>query len=100
MEELLKLFRRLSALITQAFNDDTRFLTSRDKAFKKVVNDISVFKIDLPTTSRGTNAKTAPESKCPELLANFCDQLLRKSPISKKMTSQEIEVKLKELVSV
>ena len=98
MEELLKLFRRLSALITQAFNDDTRFLTSRDKAFKKVVNDISVFKIDLSTTSCG--AKTAHVSKCPELLANFCDQLLRKSPISKKMTSQEIEVKLKELVSV
>lgn len=99
MEELLKLFNRFSKLVDQAFNNDTRFLSSRDKAYKKVVNDTTVFKLELPT-SRATNTKTAPESKCPELLALFCDQLLRKSPLSKKMTPQEIEEKLKNLVSV
>jgi cullin-5 len=41
-----------------------------------------------------------PESKCPELLANFCDMLLRKSPFSKKLTSDEIEAKLKDVVSL
>lgn len=42
--------------------------------------------------------KTQPESKCPELLANYCDMLLRKTPLSKKLTSEEIEAKLKEVV--
>lgn len=44
--------------------------------------------------------KTQPESKCPELLANYCDMLLRKTPLSKKLTSEEIEAKLKEVVSI
>uniref|UniRef100_A0A3B4XE54 Cullin-5 n=1 Tax=Seriola lalandi dorsalis TaxID=1841481 RepID=A0A3B4XE54_SERLL len=44
--------------------------------------------------------KTQPESKCPELLANYCDMLLRKTPLSKKLTSEEIELKLKEVLLV
>jgi len=48
----------------------------------------------------GPSSKTHPESKCPELLANYCDMLLRKTPHSKKMTSEEIEKKLKSVVSV
>lgn len=44
-------------------------------------------------------AKTLPESKCPELLANYCDMLLRKTPLSKKLTSEEVETKLKDVVS-
>lgn len=44
--------------------------------------------------------KTQPESKCPELLANYCDMLLRKTPLSKKLASEEIEAKLKEVVRV
>ena len=92
----------------QGFRDDPRFLTSRDKAYKRVVNDTSIFKLDLPSTrlaqcTRGENggwlivedarfyfsirtglgSKTTPESKCPELLANYCDMLLRKTPLSK-----------------
>lgn len=47
-----------------------------------------------------TGVKTQPESKCPELLANYCDMLLRKTPLSKKLTSDEIEVKLKDVVSI
>ena len=45
------------------------------------------------------SAKLQPESRCPELLANYCDMLLRKTPLSRKLTSDEIEVKLKEVVS-
>ncbi len=44
-------------------------------------------------------AKTQPESKCPELLANYCDMLLRKTPLSKKLTSEEVEKKLRDVVS-
>ena len=40
-----------------------------------------------------------PESKCPELLANYCDLLLRKTPMSRRLTSEEVEKKLKDVVS-
>ncbi|XP_013888261.1 cullin-5 [Austrofundulus limnaeus] len=49
---------------------------------------------------KGVGMKTQPESKCPELLANYCDMLLRKTPLSKKLTSEEIEAKLKEVLLV
>ena len=125
VEQLLELFRRFSLLVSQVarlglncffwqmaksqgFRDDPRFLTSRDKAYKRVVNDTSIFKLDLPSTRltqstrgkdggwlivenarfyfsirSGLGSKTTPESKCPELLANYCDMLLRKTPLSK-----------------
>ena len=36
-------------------------------------------------TNRGTGIRAIqPESKCPELLANYCDMLLRRTPISKR----------------
>lgn len=38
VERLLELFRRYSDLVKDAFNNDPRFLTARDKAFKTVVN--------------------------------------------------------------
>ena len=40
------------------------------------------------------------ESKCPELLANYCDMLLRKTPLSKKLTSDEVEAKLRDVLLV
>ena len=83
----------------QGFRDDPRFLTSRDKAYKRVVNDTSIFKLDLPYKTGASN-KTQPESKCPELLANYCDMLLRKTPLSKKLTSDEVEAKLTDVLLV
>ena len=86
-------------IVFQGFRDDPRFLTSRDKAYKKVVNDTSIFKLDLPYKTGASN-KTQPESKCPELLANYCDMLLRKTPLSKKLTSDEVEAKLTDVLLV
>lgn len=101
VERLLELFRRFSKLVLDAFNDDPRFLTARDKAFKTVVNDTTVFKLELPTntTARGTKT-TTPESKCPELLANYCDMLLRRTPLSKRLTSDQIEMRLRDVLLV
>ena len=42
----------------------------------------------------GASAKTTPESKCPELLANYCDMLLRKTPLSKVETMGTVGSKL------
>ncbi|XP_069124836.1 cullin-5-like [Argopecten irradians] len=100
VEQLLELFNRFSALVREAFSDDPRFLTSRDKAYKNVVNDTSVFRLEIPMKNKGIGAKTQPESKCPELLANYCDMLLRKTPLSKKLTSEEVEKKLKDVLLV
>ncbi|XP_064473618.1 cullin-5-like isoform X2 [Ornithodoros turicata] len=100
VEQLLDLFQRFSKLVKDAFNDDPRFLTARDKAFKQVVNDTSVFRLELPCKQKGVANKTQPESRCPELLANYCDMLLRKTPLSKKLTSDQIEAKLKEVLLV
>uniref|UniRef100_A0A671LSJ7 Cullin-5 n=1 Tax=Sinocyclocheilus anshuiensis TaxID=1608454 RepID=A0A671LSJ7_9TELE len=97
VEQLLTLFNRFSKLVKEAFQDDPRFLTARDKAYKAVVNDATIFKLELPLKQKGVGLKTQPESKCPELLANYCDMLLRKTPLSKKLTSEEIEAKLKEV---
>ncbi|KAM4682597.1 cullin-5 isoform 2-T2 [Amazona ochrocephala] len=77
-----------------------RECNSVEAAYKAVVNDATIFKLELPLKQKGVGLKTQPESKCPELLANYCDMLLRKTPLSKKLTSEEIEAKLKEVLLV
>ncbi|KAG8320123.1 Cullin-5 [Homalodisca vitripennis] len=99
VERLLELFNEFSTLVKEAFNDDPRFLTARDKAYKQVVNDTTVFRLELPA-KQSAGMKSQPESKCPELLANYCDMLLRKTPLSKRLTSDEIESKLKDVLLV
>lgn len=101
VERLLELFRKFSTLVKEAFLDDPRFLTARDKAFKAVVNDTTVFKLELAGSGRALGTKVvAPESKCPELLANYCDMLLRRTPLSKRLSSEEIEERLKNVLLV
>nr|CAB3234773.1 cullin-5-like [Phallusia mammillata] len=97
---LLVLFQRFSTLVKKSFNDDPRLLTARDKAFKEVVNDYSVFSLELQTKAKQNTVKLPPESRCPELLANFCDMLLRKTPLSKKLSTDEIDAKLKDVLLV
>lgn len=49
VERLLQLFNQFSLLVKDAFSDDPRFLTARDKAYKQVVNDTQVFRLELPS---------------------------------------------------
>ncbi|MCL4124963.1 UNVERIFIED_CONTAM: hypothetical protein GTU68_018983 [Idotea baltica] len=100
VEKLLDLFHKFSLLVKDAFSEDPRFLTARDKAYKQVINDTGVFRLELPSKSKGVGNKTQPESKCPELLANYCDMLLRKTPLSKRLSADEIETKLKDVLLV
>uniref|UniRef100_T1J697 Cullin-5 n=1 Tax=Strigamia maritima TaxID=126957 RepID=T1J697_STRMM len=88
VQQLIDLFNRFSEFVKNAFSDDPRFLSSRDKAFQSIVNDTSIFKLELVVSKA--------ESKCPELLAHFCDMLLRKTQLSKKLTSADIDTKLKD----
>ncbi|RNA29773.1 cullin-5 [Brachionus plicatilis] len=95
VEQLLELFNKFTNLVEDAFNGDPRFMTSRDKAFKSIVNDTSIFQMDLP----GSTQKGKPESRCPELLANFCDMLLRRNQ-NKKLTEEDIKEKLSNVVTL
>uniref|UniRef100_T1J146 Cullin-5 n=1 Tax=Strigamia maritima TaxID=126957 RepID=T1J146_STRMM len=91
VEQLIELFNRLSKFVKDAFSNEPRFLSSRDKTFRSIVNDTSIFKLELVSKNR-----TQSESRCPELLAHFCDLLLRKTQLSKKLSSADIDIKLKD----
>ena len=41
-----------------------------------------------------------PAFRCPELLADYCDMLLRKTPLSKRLTSDEVDSRLKDVLLV
>lgn len=67
--------------------------------FNKVNNKL-LFSNNVCVIYQNCAVKSQPESKCPELLANYCDMLLRKTPLSKRLTADEIESKLKDVVSM
>lgn len=52
-----------------------------------------LFRLELGTGRNVGGKIVTPESKCPELLANYCDMLLRRTPLSKRLTSEEIELR-------
>ncbi|EUB63203.1 Cullin-5 [Echinococcus granulosus] len=95
---LLDLFNRFSSVIEDCFHNDPSFLTIRDKAYQRLVNDTTIFSVKMPDSLRGTVKR--PESRCPNLLAAFCDMLLRKSPTSRRLSSEEILTRLKRILLV
>ncbi|KAH7699747.1 Cullin, partial [Aphelenchoides avenae] len=100
VDQLLTMYRSFSNLVQDAFCNDPRFLTVRDQAFQDVVNNTDVFRLEL-TGAKGKNQRQVNvESKCPELLANYCDLLLRKSQLTKRLTSDEIDEKLNDVLLV
>jgi cullin-5 len=48
---------------------------------------------------KSNNKAIQPESRCPELLANYCDFLLRRNQ-TKKLTEEEIKEKLNNVVRI
>uniref|UniRef100_A0A7E4ZYY5 Cullin-5 n=1 Tax=Panagrellus redivivus TaxID=6233 RepID=A0A7E4ZYY5_PANRE len=95
VDHLLDMHERFTKLIGDAFYNDPRFLTERDKAFQDVVNSTEVFKMDTTKALKG-----AVESRSPELLAVYCDQLLRKTAMSKRLSSEEVDEKLNRVLLV
>ena len=82
---ILDVHRKYNALVLTAFNNDTGFVASLDKACGKFINNNSV--------TRKANAS----SKSPELLAKYCDLLLKKS--SRNPEEAELEDTLNQVVS-
>eukprot|EP01135_Chromosphaera_perkinsii_P006249 Nk52_evm10s470 gene=Nk52_evmTU10s470 len=77
VETLLDVHRKHSDLVERAFSVDAAFVAALDKACRTVVN----FK-----------PKNEKSHRAPELLARFCDMLLKKGP--KEQGETEIEEKL------
>lgn len=77
VQTILEVHRKYNSLVLTAFNNDTGFVAALDKACGRFINNNSVTK--HPNSS----------SKSPELLAKYCDLLLKKS--SKNPEEAELE---------
>ncbi|KAH0627568.1 hypothetical protein JD844_003431 [Phrynosoma platyrhinos] len=82
VESVLEVHGKFVQLINTVLNGDQRFMSALDKALTSVVN------------------YREPKSICkaPELLAKYCDNLLKKS--AKGMTENEVEDKLTSFITV
>ncbi|KAI8847687.1 Cullin [Chytridium lagenaria] len=84
VEALLAVHKKYQELVNQAFRGEAGFVASLDKACREFINRNKVCK--------------AGSSKSPELLAKFCDSLLRKS--NKISDEKEIEEVLNSIMTV
>lgn len=77
VETILAVHRKYNALVMTAFGNDSGFIEALDKACGRFINNNAVTK------------QANSSSKSPELLARFCDSLLKKS--SKNPEEAELE---------
>jgi cullin 1 len=82
VEALLSVHQKYSGIVSSCFSGDPGFVASMDKAVREFLN-------------RNAVCKTS-SSKSPELLAKFCDSLLRKS--NKGSEEAEVEELLNNVV--
>ena len=74
---ILDVHKKYNALVLTAFTNDSGFVAALDKACGKFINNNAVTRL------------AAQSSKSPELLAKYCDILLKKS--SKNPEEAELE---------
>lgn len=86
MQTILEVHKKYNALVMVAFKNDSGFVAALDKACGKFIN----------TNAVTTNTKST--SKSPELLAKYCDILLKKS--SKNPEEAELEDTLNQVMVV
>lgn len=86
VQTILEVHRKYNELVQSSFNNDNGFVAALDKACGKFINTNAV------TTASKNN------SKSPELLAKYCDLLLKKS--SKNPEEAELEDTLNEVVII
>lgn len=86
VQTILEVHKKYNALVLMAFNNDNGFVAALDKACGKFINTNAV-----TIASKST-------SKSPELLAKYCDLLLKKS--SKNPEEAELEDTLNQVMVV
>lgn len=84
MTTILDVHKNYHALVLTAFQNDSGFVAALDKACGKFINNNAVTKACQST------------QKSPELLARYCDLLLKKS--NKNPEDQEMEDTLNQVV--
>lgn len=83
VETLLKVHEQFSDIVKKAFSNDPAFVIALDKACRDVVNQ---------------NAITKGSTKSPELLAKYCDLLLKKG--GKNLEESVLEEKLNQIILI
>lgn len=83
VEQMLQIHLKYSELIKDIFQSDQEFLSALDKACSTAINH---------------RVNTKAPCRSPELLAKYCDSLLRKS--SKEFTENEIDDKLLSCITI
>eukprot|EP01087_Luapelamoeba_hula_P025172 TRINITY_DN985_c0_g1_i1.p1 TRINITY_DN985_c0_g1~~TRINITY_DN985_c0_g1_i1.p1 ORF type:complete len:763 (-),score=161.29 TRINITY_DN985_c0_g1_i1:136-2424(-) len=86
IQTVLNVYKKYNALVVGSFRSDAGFVASLDKACRTFINENAVCKLAKST------------SKSPELLARFCDGLLKKS--AKNPEEQEMEQLLSDVMTV
>ncbi|PIK50449.1 putative cullin-1 [Apostichopus japonicus] len=86
VQTILDVHKKYNALVLTAFNNDTGFVASLDKACGRFINSNAITKM------------ANSSSKSPELLAKYCDSLLKKS--SKNPEEAELEDTLNQVMVV
>lgn len=86
VQKILEVHKKYNALVLVSFKNDSGFVAALDKACGKFINTNAV-----TTASKST-------SKSPELLAKYCDLLLKKS--SKNPEEAELEDTLNQVMVV
>lgn len=93
VQTLLEVHKKYNALVLVAFQNDAGFVASLDKACEKFINTNAVTRDGLGNAGVGRGS-----SKSPELLARYCDLLLKKS--SKNPEEAELEETLNQVMIV
>ncbi|CAM9896925.1 unnamed protein product [Rangifer tarandus platyrhynchus] len=86
VEIVLNIHKKYNALVISAFKNHADFVAALDKAFRGFINNNAVTKM------------AQSSSKSPELLARYCDSLLKKS--SKNPEEAELEDTLNHVMTV
>ena len=84
VQTILDVHKKYNTLVLTAFNNDTGFVAALDKACGRFINNNSATK------------SASSSSKSPELLAKYCDLLLKKS--SKNPEEAELEDTLNQVL--
>ena len=83
-EAIIAVYRRFSKIVDTSLSKDPKLVTALDKAMKIFVNDNTVTRKDQPKNGNSF-------SKSPQLLAYYCDLLLKKDKIS---TADEADLEI------
>lgn len=87
VEELLSVWRKFNDFVSGPFNNEAGFVTALDKACRRIINNNDVIKL----------MNNNPE-KSPELIAFYCDGLLKKG--QKDVTVASLEPLLADVITI